>query len=175
MAGVTPFYGTWFKKERKIYYLKLFNFFYQGSGAGSGQKSSGSATLVLRDEYNIFFNFKPSFRTFFHEFGSGFFRVGSGFLADPDLDTEKKVWSGSGKKKQDLKHWVPGLAAGCNSLWDPMHGQVMNQPGHSSSSEQGLTTSVQNLSYFEMAPAPTGGEWIFFAKFYLNFNFVSHR
>ena len=77
-------------------------------------------------------------------------------MADPDLDTEKKSDPDPGKKKQDPKHWLPGRAAGCNSQWDPMHGQVMNQPSHSSSSEQGLTTSVQNLSYFEMAPAPTG-------------------
>ena len=34
-----------FKKEKQIYYSKLFNFFIKGFG--SGQKSSGSATLVL--------------------------------------------------------------------------------------------------------------------------------
>ena len=35
---------------------------------------------VLEMKYNTFFNFNSSFRTFFH--GSGFFRIGSGFLAE---------------------------------------------------------------------------------------------
>ena len=42
-------------------------------------------------KYNIFFYFYPSFKTFFHGSGSGFFRIGSGFLADPDPDSDKKV------------------------------------------------------------------------------------
>ena len=42
-------------------------------------------------KYNIFFN--SNFRTFFHGSGFVFFRIGSGFLADPDLDpdSEKKA------------------------------------------------------------------------------------
>ena len=55
-------------------------------------------------KYNIFFYFYPSFRTFFH--GSGFFRIGSGFLADPDPDSEKKSDPDPGKK--------PGSETLCN-------------------------------------------------------------
>ena len=44
-------------------------------------------------KYNTFFYFNSSFRTFFH--GSG-----SGFLADPDPDSEKKADPDPGKKNQ---------------------------------------------------------------------------
>ena len=44
-------------------------------------------------------------RRFFHGSGSGFFLFGSGFSADPDLDSGKKVLSGSGQKDPDPKHW----------------------------------------------------------------------
>ena len=39
-------------------------------------------------KYNIFSTLNPILGRFFH--GSGFFRIGSGFLADPDPDSEKK-------------------------------------------------------------------------------------
>ena len=55
---------------------------------------------VLNMLYNISFYFNSCFRTFF--LGSGFFRIGSGFLADPDPDSEKG-WSGSGKKNRIRK------------------------------------------------------------------------
>ena len=62
---------------------------------------------VLDMKYNIFFYFYPSFRTFFfHWSGSGFFRIGSGFLADPDPDSEKKSDPDPGKKNPDPKHWI---------------------------------------------------------------------
>ena len=47
---------------------------------------------VLDMKYNTFFYLNYSFRTFFH--GSGFLRIGSGFLADPDPDPDQ------GKKNQ---------------------------------------------------------------------------
>ena len=47
-------------------------------------------------KYNIFFYFNSSFRTFFHR--SGFFRIGSEFLADPDPESEKKSDPDPGKK-----------------------------------------------------------------------------
>ena len=40
-------------------------------------------------KYNMFFYVYPSFRTFFHR--SGFFRIGDGFLADPDPDSKITV------------------------------------------------------------------------------------
>ena len=40
-------------------------------------------------KYNIFSTLTPILGRFFH--GSGFFRIGSGFLADPDPDSEKKA------------------------------------------------------------------------------------
>ena len=51
-------------------------------------------------KYNIFFYFYPGFRTFFRGSGSGFFRIGSGFLAEPGLDpdSEKKSDPDPGKK-----------------------------------------------------------------------------
>ena len=61
---------------------------------------------VLDMKYKFFFYFYPSFRTFFH--GSGFFRIGTGFLADPDPDSEKKSDPDPDpvKKYPDPKHWV---------------------------------------------------------------------
>ena len=53
---------------------------------------------VLDMKYNTFFNFNSSFRTFFHVSGSGFFRIGSGFVADPDPDSEEKADPDPGKK-----------------------------------------------------------------------------
>ena len=64
---------------------------------------------------------------------------------------------------------VPGTAAGSNRHWYPMLGQVMNQPGHSSSSEQGSRTSVENLNHFEMALAPTGVEMDIFCQILFEF------
>ena len=52
---------------------------------------------VLDMKYNIFFYF-PILGRFFHGSGSGFFRIGSGLLADPDPDLEKKSDSDPGKK-----------------------------------------------------------------------------
>ena len=49
---------------------------------------------VLDMKYNIFSTLTPVLGRFFH--GSGFFRIGSGFLADPDL--EKKADPDPGKK-----------------------------------------------------------------------------
>ena len=43
----------------------------------------------------FFFNFNSSFRTFFH--GSGFFRIGSGLLVDPD--SEKRLIRIGGKTR----------------------------------------------------------------------------
>ena len=40
-------------------------------------------------KYNIFSTLNPILGRFFH--GSGFFRIGSGFLADPDPDSEKRL------------------------------------------------------------------------------------
>ena len=56
-------------------------------------------------KYHIFFYFYPGFRTFFRGSGSGFFRIGSGFLAEPGLDpdSEKKSDPDPGKKP-DPKH-----------------------------------------------------------------------
>ena len=50
--------------------------------------------------YNIFFYFTQVLGGFFHGSvsGSGFFRIGSGFLADPDPDSEKKDDPDPGKK-----------------------------------------------------------------------------
>ena len=47
-------------------------------------------------KYNIFFTFSLALGRFFH--GYGFFRIGSGFLADPDTDLEKKSDPDPGKK-----------------------------------------------------------------------------
>ena len=47
--------------------------------------------------------FTHIFRTFFHGSGSGFFRIGSGFSADPDLDARKKVLYGSGSETKDSR------------------------------------------------------------------------
>ena len=44
---------------------------------------------VLDMKYNIFSTLNPILGRFFH--GSGFFRIGSGFLADPDPDSEKRL------------------------------------------------------------------------------------
>ena len=54
-------------------------------------------------KYNIF---KKILGRFFH--GSGFLRLGSGFLTDPDKDSGKKVSSGSGQKDPDPKHFFKG-------------------------------------------------------------------
>ena len=52
---------------------------------------------VLDMKYNTFFlTLTPVLRRFFH--GSGFFQIGSGFLADPDPDPEKKSDPDPGKK-----------------------------------------------------------------------------
>ena len=53
-------------------------------------------------KYNTFFNFNSSFKTFFHVSGSGFFRIGSGFVADPDPDpdSEEKADPDLGKKNR---------------------------------------------------------------------------
>ena len=55
---------------------------------------------VESDKYEInkFSTCTFSFRTFFN--GSGFFRIGSGFSADPDPDSGKKFRSGSGSGKK---------------------------------------------------------------------------
>ena len=55
-------------------------------------------------KYNIFFYFNSSFKLgrFFHR--SGFFRIGSGFLADKDPDSEKKLRIG--EKIPDPKHCI---------------------------------------------------------------------
>ena len=53
---------------------------------------------VLDMKYNIFSTLTPILGRFFH--GSGFFRIGSGFLADPDPDSEKKADPDPGKKKR---------------------------------------------------------------------------
>ena len=57
-------------------------------------------------QYNIFFYFYPSFRTFFHGSVSGFFRMGSGFLADW-IRTQKKSDPDPGTKP-DPKHCIAG-------------------------------------------------------------------
>ena len=44
---------------------------------------------VLDMKYNTFLT--PVLGRFFHGSGSGFFRIGSGFLADPDPDSEKRL------------------------------------------------------------------------------------
>ena len=51
---------------------------------------------VLDMKYNIFSTFTLVLGRFFH--GSGFFRIGSGFSADPDPDPEKKSDPDPGKK-----------------------------------------------------------------------------
>ena len=43
-----------------------------------------------RYEIKHYFYFYHSFMTFFHGSGSRFFRIRSGFMADPDPDSEKK-------------------------------------------------------------------------------------
>ena len=48
--------------------------------------------------YKIFFYFNSSFRTVFF-YGSGFLRIGSGFLAHPDPDSERKSDPDPGRKK----------------------------------------------------------------------------
>ena len=53
-----------------------------------------SATYKI---YNFFY-FYSCFRTFFHRFGSGFFPIVSGFLADPYSDSRKKSDPDPGKK-----------------------------------------------------------------------------
>ena len=53
---------------------------------------------VLDMKYNIFSTLTPVLGRFFHGSGSGFFRIGSGFLADPDPDLEKKADPDPGKK-----------------------------------------------------------------------------
>ena len=74
-------------------------------------------------KYNIFFNFYPSFRTFFY--GSG-----SGFLADPDPDpdSEKKSDPDRGKKpgSETLESTVVVYAIYCPILrlsWGPLVGK----------------------------------------------------
>ena len=42
-------------------------------------------------KFNIFSTFTLVLGRFFHGAGSGFFRIGSGFLADPDPDSEKSL------------------------------------------------------------------------------------
>ena len=55
-----------------------------------------------------FFLFTLVLGRFFHRSGSGFFRIGSGFLADPDLDSEKKSDPDPGKKpgSETLDFWL---------------------------------------------------------------------
>ena len=53
---------------------------------------------VLDMKYNIFSTLTPILGRFFHGSGSGFLRIGSGFLADPDPDSEKKDDPDPGKK-----------------------------------------------------------------------------
>ena len=55
---------------------------------------------VLDMKYNTFLT--PVLGRFFHGSGSGFFRIGSGFLADPD--SEKKTDPDPGENP-DPKHW----------------------------------------------------------------------
>ena len=55
-----------------------------------GAEPKRTLLRVLDMKYYILFYFYSSFRTFFHVSGFGFFRIGSGFLAYPDPDTEKK-------------------------------------------------------------------------------------
>ena len=57
---------------------------------------------VLDMKYNTFLT--PVLGRFFHGSGSGFFRIGSGFLADPDPDSEKKTDPDPGENP-DPKHW----------------------------------------------------------------------
>ena len=49
-------------------------------------------------KYNIFSTFTLVLGRFFH--GSGFFRIGSGFSADPDPDPEKKSDPDPGQKNR---------------------------------------------------------------------------
>ena len=58
---------------------------------------------VLDMIYKIFSTLTLVLGRFFH--GSGFFRIGSGFLADPYQDSEKKSGPDTGKKP-DPKHWL---------------------------------------------------------------------
>ena len=63
---------------------------------------------VLDMKYNIFFYF-PILGRFFHGSGSRFFRIGSGLLADPDPDSEKKVIRIRGKKPDPKHRETPNL------------------------------------------------------------------
>ena len=80
--------------DLSIYKLKWSKWWFWQGFRGAWPKKT--VLRVLDKKYNIFFYFYPSFRTFFH--GSGFFRIGSGFLADPDPDSEKKSDPDPGKK-----------------------------------------------------------------------------
>ena len=59
---------------------------------------------VLVMKCNFFLYFYPSIRTFFSRIRIQIFPDRIRSLADPDPDSEKKVWSGSGKKNSDPKH-----------------------------------------------------------------------
>ena len=54
---------------------------------------------VLDMKYNTYKKkLTPVLGRFFHGSGSGYFRIGSGFLADPDPDSEKNADPDPGKK-----------------------------------------------------------------------------
>ena len=59
-------------------------------------------------KYNIFFYFNSSFRTLFY--GSGFFAIGSGFLADPDPGRKKNrirntVFATTVRRDRQARSW----------------------------------------------------------------------
>ena len=62
--------------------------------------------------YNIFSSLTQVLGRFFHGSGSGsgFFQIGSGFLVDPDLNSEKKSGPDP-EKKPDPKHWFKGTVS----------------------------------------------------------------
>ena len=84
---------------------------------------------VLDMKYNTFFTLTPVLGRFFHGSGSRsrFFRIGSGFLADPDPNPRgpgliKKGWSGSGSgKKTRIRNteWMYSREWWVNYLWYP--------------------------------------------------------
>ena len=56
-------------------------------------------------KYNIFSTFTLVLGRFFYR--SGFFRLGSGFFADPDSDSEKNlILIRIREKNPDSKHWT---------------------------------------------------------------------
>ena len=113
-----------------VFRIRLDPFFFRRSGSGSVHNQTNEILMMFlirfwrnltkkdsvesaKYKINKFSNCTFSFTVgpFFMDPDTDFYRIGSGFSADPDPDSGKKVRSGSGKKKLGsvTLHYFPPL------------------------------------------------------------------